>query len=269
MIRELKKFYKANKRDLPWRKTQDPYKILVSEVMLQQTQVERVIPYYERWVKKFPTAKALSKAKLPEVLAMWQGLGYNRRGRYLWASAKVLSKKSSRPSLRGYPQTFSQELFAETKLPGVGPYTKAAVQAFAYNKPTVFVETNIRTVFFHHFPAKEPVSDRELLPLVADALKKSNMEPRDFYAALMDYGSHLKKQGIRLNAKSRHYTRQSAFKGSARELRGAIVRGLLKEPQTLDELTKNLSRKKGEVERELMRLAQEGLVRKGVRWRIT
>lgn len=220
--------------------------------MLQQTQVERVIPYYERWVKKFPTAQSLAKTKLSEVLKMWQGLGYNRRGKYLWEAAKILTE-------RGWGE----------KLPGVGPYTRGAIEAFAHNKPVVFVETNIRTVFFYHFPAKEPVADRELLPLVADALKRSNMEPRDFYAALMDYGSHLKRQGIKLNQKSSHYSKQSAFKGSARELRGALLRELLTRPQTLDELTKNLSRARGEVERELVRLAQEGLVRKGVRWRIT
>lgn len=229
---------------MPWRATRDPYRILVSEVMLQQTQVARVIPYYKNFLKKFPTAKALAKGPLSEVLQAWQGLGYNRRGRYLYEAGKILA----------------QEGWNGRKLPGVGPYTAAAVLAFAHNKPTVFIETNIRTVFFYHLDTKEPMSDAELLPLVEEALKKSKMEPRDFYAALMDYGSDLKAKGVKLNAKSKHYAKQSKFKGSARELRGAILRELLKNPATLAVLAKNLSRKAEEVARELSRLVKDGLI---------
>lgn len=211
LLKELKAFYKKSARaHLPWRATRDPYRILVSEVMLQQTQVERVIPYYERWLKEFPTARVLSMAPLSRVLKAWQGLGYNRRGKYLWEAAKIISKD-------GWGG----------KLPGVGPYTAAAVQAFAHNKPTVFIETNIRTVFFYHLETKESLSDKELLPLVEEALKKSKMEPRDFYAALMDYGSHLKRQGVKLNTKSKHYQKQSKFEGSARQKRAAKLRALL------------------------------------------
>lgn len=195
--------------------------------MLQQTQVERVVPYYERWVKQFPTARVLAMAPLPTVLRAWQGLGYNRRGKYLWEAAKILTKD-------GWGG----------KLPGVGPYTAAAVQAFAHNKPTVFVETNIRTVFFHHlYPSvlqKTGISDKELLPLVEEALKKSKMEPRDFYAALMDYGSYLKKKGVRLNAKSKHYKKQSKFEGSARQKRAAKLRELLGRAATEKELREAL-----------------------------
>jgi A/G-specific adenine glycosylase len=114
------------------------------------------------------------------------------------------------------------------------------VQAFAHNKPTVFIETNIRTVFFHHLETKEPMSDKELLPLVEEALKKSKMEPRDFYAALMDYGSHLKKQGVRLNAKSKHYQKQSRFEGSARQKRAAKLRELLGRGASEKEIRKAL-----------------------------
>lgn len=218
LLRDLKKFYaKDARKHLPWRKTRDPYKILVSEVMLQQTQVERVIPYYKRWVREFPTPRVLAMAPLSRVLKAWQGLGYNRRGRYLWEAAKVLKKEG----------------WSAPKLPGVGPYTKAAVEAFAHNKPTVFIETNIRTVFFHYLSHSNilqndrTISDKELLPLVEEALKRSRMEPRDFYAALMDYGSHLKRQGVRLNAKSKHYKKQSKFEGSARQKRAAKLRVLL------------------------------------------
>lgn len=245
LIRDVKKFYKTDaRRHLPWRKTHDPYKVLVSEVMLQQTQVERVIPYYERWMKAFPTAEALSRATLPQALTLWQGLGYNRRGKYLWESGKVLASAEtflekvlgspvSRPK-RSRARLFSgkvsaplRDIFAEGKLPGVGPYTAAAVRAFAFNEPAVFIETNIRTVFFYYLKNKKVMSDKELLPLVGEALTKSRMEPRDFYAALMDYGSHLKRQGVRLNQKSRHYRKQSKFEGSARQKRAANLRELL------------------------------------------
>ncbi len=255
LLRELKAFYKKEGREhLPWRKTKDPYKILVSELMLQQTQVERVIPFYNRFLKTFPSARALARAPLSRVLQHWQGLGYNRRAKFLHQAAKILTREGWRGQ----------------KLPGVGPYTAGAVAAFAFNKPEVFIETNIRTVFFHHLFQGESleVGDNELLPLVAEALKKSKMQPRDFYAGLMDYGSYLKKQGVRLNNKSKHYTKQSTFEGSARQLRGAILRELLKKTLTLAQLIKNLSpRTKGEIERELKRLQTDGLLlRRGRHW---
>lgn len=245
LLKDLRAFYKKSARaHLPWRATCDPYRILVSEVMLQQTQVERVIPYYERWLKLFPTPRVLAMAPLSRVLKAWQGLGYNRRGKYLWEAGKVLALAETSPekvlgspvsrSERSRARLFSgkvsaplRDIFAETKLPGVGPYTAAAVRAFAFNEPTVFIETNIRTVFFYYLETKEPMSDKELLPLVKEALKKSKMEPRDFYAALMDYGSYLKRQGVRLNAKSKHYSKQSKFEGSTRQKRAAKLRELL------------------------------------------
>jgi A/G-specific adenine glycosylase len=245
LISDLKRFYKQEGRShLPWRVARDPYHVLVSEMMLQQTQVDRVVPFYERFIKKYPTARALGKTKLPEVLKLWQGLGYNRRAKYLHEAAKVLT----------------QEKFIGQKLPGVGPYTRGAVLAFALNKPEVFIETNIRTVFFHYLGGNKVMSDAQLVPLVAEALERSRMEPRDFYAALMDYGSHLKKQGIKLNNRSSHYAKQSKFEGSVRQLRGAILRELLVAPATPAQLQKKIPRSAGEIERELSRLRQEGLV---------
>lgn len=224
LISELKKFYATDARKhLPWRHTRDPYKVLVSEVMLQQTQVDRVVPYYNRFIKKFPTAKKLAKAPLSQVLQEWQGLGYNRRGKYLLEAAKSICTN-------GWGG----------KLPGVGPYTAAAVDAFAHNKPTVFVETNIRTVFFHHLKTTAKTPDAQLLPLVEEALKKSQMPPRDFYAALMDYGSHLKKQGIKLNSRSKHYTKQSKFEGSVRQRRAKNLRRLLASGASDQELERAL-----------------------------
>lgn len=198
--------------------------------MLQQTQVDRVIAYYERWLKEFPTAHVLSMAPLSRVLLAWQGLGYNRRGKYLWEAAKLITKD-------GWGG----------KLPGVGPYTAAAIEAFAHNKPTVFIETNIRTVFLHHFYSNvlqnTRIDDKELLPLVEEALRKSKMEPRDFYAALMDYGSHLKRQGVRLNAKSKHYQKQSKFEGSTRQKRANKLRKLLGRGASEMEIEKALNAK--------------------------
>jgi len=265
LVSELKKFYaKEGRRHLPWRKTRDPYKILVSEVMLQQTQVERVMPYYERWMKEFPTAKALANAKLSKVLKMWSGLGYNRRGKYLWEAAKVLSEaKLPVGGSRGRVHlSRRQGSFAELplKLPGVGPYTRAAVEAFAFNKPGVFIETNIRTVFTHfYFKDKERVSDAELLPLIEKDFKKSKMEPRDFYAALMDYGTHLKKSGIKINKQSKHYRKQKKFEGSDRKVRGAILRELFGGPKTLKQLEKALVEKE-KAPRLLAKLVAEGLL---------
>jgi len=229
----------------------DPYKILVSEMMLQQTQVERVVPYYKKFIKSFPTAASLARAPMSKVHAHWQGLGYNRRAKYLRDAAAILAKHKARA-----PGTAFFE-----GLPGVGHYTARAISAFAYNRKEVFVETNIRTVLFHHGLLKgEKVADEDLLPIVERALKQSKMSPREFYAAMMDYGSHLKKQSVRLNHKSKHYTKQKPFKGSARELRGAILRELVHHQATLSTLVHHIPRSKEEVVHELARLTAEGLV---------
>lgn len=254
LLKELKAFYKKEGRShLPWRKTKDPYKILVSELMLQQTQVERVIPFYNSFIKKFPTAAVLAKAPLSSVLRAWQGLGYNRRAKFLHEAAKQLV------ALKKFPRS-AEEI---EELRGVGHYTARAVAAFAFNAPEVFVETNIRTVFFWHsdFLRQHEVADKDLLPLIAHALKASRMEPREFYAALMDYGAHLKRQGVRLNSKSKHYAKQSKFKGSARELRGAILRELLQHRASLSTLVHRIPATKEDLARELARLAAEGLIK--------
>lgn len=272
LLRELRAHYRARGRShLPWRKTRDPYRILVSELMLQQTQVERVVPFYTRFLKEFRTAHALANATLSRVLSAWQGLGYNRRAKYLHEAAKAITKRGSFPRA-------AEEV---EQLPGVGHYTARAVAAFAFDSPEVFIETNIRTVFFHHFHkgpsfvGKRTVLDSELLPLVAEALKRSRMEPREFYAALMDYGSSLKRSGVKLNTKSAHYVKQSRFIGSARQLRGMIVRELLKKPATTKELSISIARAM-KMERphtqlsgELTRLVKEKLItKKGIRFYI-
>ncbi len=223
-------YEKSGRHDLPWRKTTDPYKIAVSEVMLQQTQVGRVIEKYREFLKAFPTAKALADASLQQVLLQWSGLGYNRRARFLQQMAMHVAQDT-------FPKTFDELL----TLPGVGRYTAAAISAFAYNQPTVMIETNIRTVYLHHFfpHATEPVSDAELLPLIETTLDQEH--PRQWYWALMDYGSFLKSQGVRIHRNSKQYKKQSTFKGSVREVRGGIMKILTRQSATLEQLEQQLS----------------------------
>lgn len=206
-------YKKFGRHNLPWRETRDPYKILVSEVMLQQTQVERVILFYKKFIKKFPTAKKLAQASLSEVLKSWQGLGYNRRAKMLREATKELA---------------SRKIISVSELEtlsGVGPYTARAIVAFAYNEDVIFIETNIRTVIIHHFfPKKKKVSDKEIEKILTQAFPKG--KAREWYSALMDYGAYLKKSGIKLNTKHVNYVKQKKFAGSLREARGAILRTL-------------------------------------------
>ncbi len=270
LLLEIQKYYTEHGRShLPWRQTRDPYKILVSEVMLQQTQVDRVLPKYNAFIKKFPTPAALSKASLHEVLALWSGLGYNRRAKFLYEAAKVVVIK--------YKGKFPTKVTVLESLPGVGPYTARAIAAFAYNEPVVFIETNIRTVFTYYYflqsvknyDISKKVSDTELLPLIEKDLKNSKMEPRDFYAALMDYGTYLKQSGVRLNSKSKHYVKQSKFEGSARQLRGEIIRQLLEVSHTERKLIELVilslkleSNENIRIKKETVTLVKEGLIQK-------
>ena len=248
-------FYKKHGRhDLPWRKTTDPYKILVSEVMLQQTQVERVRGYYEAWLKKFPNVKALAAAPLADVLTMWQGLGYNRRAKMLHDAAKTVARdhKGKMPT--------DPELLVQ--LPGVGPYTARAVAAFSANADVVFIETNLRTVVLHHFfPRKKSVSDAEILAVLAEAFPKGRA--REWYAALMDYGSYLKRSGVKTNARSKEYTKQAAFAGSGRQARGAILKELAKGDASQRRLSGLLGDDRaGQMGEQLKKLLAEGMIRK-------
>ena len=227
--------------------------------MLQQTQVERVIPYYRAWIKKFPTVRALGNAPLSDALTAWQGLGYNRRAKNLHKAATILMK------LPRFPETPE----ALETLPGIGHYTARAIAAFAFNQDVVFVETNIRTALLHHFfPNTTKVDDKDLVPFLAQALPKGRA--REWYSALMDYGSALKRSGVRLNTKVRGYTKQSLFKGSLREVRGAILRTLSKGAQTKAALLSLVGRERAEqVDTALQALLKEGMVeRVGRRFRL-
>ena len=203
-------------RSLPWRETNDPYAILVSEVMLQQTQVTRVGNYYGRFLARFPDPATLAAAPLAAVLELWSGLGYNRRALALHRAAGVLERE--------HAGVMPADRDALLRLPGVGPATAGALLAFAFARPAVFIETNIRRVFLHqYFPAAATVPDAALLPLVARTLDRR--QPRRWYYALMDRGAALGQQRAgNPNRRSAHYSRQSPFAGSRRELRGRVIR---------------------------------------------
>jgi len=240
-------FYKKEGRDLPWRNTTNPYRIWVSEIMLQQTQVARVLPKYKEFLKKFKTIKELSSAPLSEVLSCWQGLGYNRRAKLLHLGAKYIVKE--------HKGVFPKENLES--IPGIGPYTACAIQAFAFNIPNPCIETNIRTVYTHHFFKDRPgVSDKEIFPIIEQTLDKKN--PREWYWALMDYGAYLKASGVRINKKSKHYNKQSVFKGSDREVRGAIIRALTQKKS----IGTVFPDRKEQVEKQIKNLLKEGFIQK-------
>ena len=218
---DIKNFYKKYGRVQPWRHSENTYHVFISEIMLQQTQIPRVLEKFPQFIDRFPTFQALAAATLEEVIAAWQGLGYNRRARFIREIAiKICNDHNGvLPSDPDVLITF----------PGIGPATAGSLCAFAYNKPVVFIETNIRRVFIHSFfdPKEAKVHDNELYSLVKAALDYDN--PREWYYALMDYGTMLAKQGENANRNSAHYTRQPAFEGSDRQIRGAVLRALVQE----------------------------------------
>jgi A/G-specific adenine glycosylase len=214
--------YREHGRDLVWRKTTDPYCILVSEIMLQQTQVDRVALKYPAFIATFPDFSSLASAPLDAVLGAWQGMGYNRR-------AIALQKTAGRV-VAEFDGNLPADVETLATFPGIGKATASSICAFAFNLPVIFIETNIRRVFIHFFfPDKEAVTDAELLPLVEAALFRE--DPRTWYNALMDFGTDLKTVVENPNRRSRHYSRQSAFEGSDRQIRGEILRVLLAEKQ--------------------------------------
>ena len=216
-------------RDLPWRRTHDPYGIWVSEVMLQQTQVARVDGRWQRWLARFPSIDALANAEVADVLEEWQGMGYNRRALSLRAAAQAMVDGG------GEMPSDERELVA---LPGIGPATAAGIRAFAFDLPATYLETNVRTVFLHElFSDAEDVPDSALLPLVRETCPKDasnpDDDPRTWYYALLDYGAHLKRTVPNPSRRSRSHVRQTRFEGSHRQKRAEVVR-LLLEARQLD-----------------------------------
>ena len=221
-------------RDLPWRNTRDPYAILVSEVMLQQTQVSRVLGRWEQWLEAFPTAQSLATAPVTPVLELWQGMGYNRRALNLKRSAEEVVARFG-----GHVPQGREELLS---LPGVGPATAAGVRAFAFCQPGVYLETNVRTVFLHElYQGRDKVRDKELEPLVAVTCPEAGPQVRSWYYALLDYGAHLKRTQPNPSRRSAQHTRQSAFEGSHRQKRAYLLRRVLEAPASTGQLADDLS----------------------------
>lgn len=211
-------FYKTQGRAFSWRMTHNPYHIVVSEVMLQQTQTQRVIEKYEEFITAFPSWKELADASFADVVTVWQGLGYNRRALALHAIAQKV--------VHEYNGVLVPDEQVLLTFPGIGPATAASICAFAFNQPTIFIETNIRTVCLHtFFKDQTMITDKQIMPYVAATLDHSN--PRQWYYALTDYGVKLKKLYPESNKASKHYTKQSTFKGSDRQIRGIILRLLI------------------------------------------
>lgn len=243
-------YYRTHKRVLPWRQTHNPYRILISEVMLQQTQSARVVPKYKEFLKAFPNARVLTEAPVRDVLSLWQGLGYNRRALLLKRTAEAIVTEHKGK----FPKTYN-DLIA---LPGIGPYTASAIMAFAYNLPTAMIETNIRAVFIHFFfPKSKKVPDAKLLPLIEKYMDKENA--REWYNALMDYGAMLKATVPNPSRKSKHHTKQSKFNGSMRQVRGAIIRLYTENPKmSQSRLVTSLPYKPEVIKIQYKKLKEEG-----------
>jgi A/G-specific adenine glycosylase len=242
-------YRRAGRASLPWRHSGDPYAILVSEIMLQQTQVTRVEKYYKKFIKRFPSFRALARARQSDVLKTWQGLGYNRRAMFLKRAAEIIVAQ--------HAGRLPRERAALAQLPGVGKGTSGSLMAFAFNKPEVFIETNIRRVFIHFFfPKRRKVTDAELTRYIERSVDRKN--PREWYWALMDYGAAMSVAGAAMpvgamgaptrrtnpNRRSAHYKKQPPFAGSDRELRGKIMRSTLSQKRnkmSVKELFKELA----------------------------
>jgi len=249
---------------MPWRNTKDPYKILVSEVMLQQTQVARVLPKYKEFLQEFPTLQSLAKTPDKKVLRVWAGLGY-------WKRALSL-KKTAKEILKEHKGKFPKEPKTLESLPGIGPYTARAVACFAFQNQDTFLDTNIRRVYLHFFfppstnsgQATKKVSDKEILTITQKAVWKKN--PREWHYALFDYGAMVLKHK-KINKQSQHYAKQSKFEGSFRSFRTKVMRFLLDQPrQTATTSTIQLLLKKEQSpylpEKILASLVKDGLIKK-------
>lgn len=274
----IRDYYHAHGRDLPWRRMQDPYAIFVSEIMLQQTQVSRVLQQFPLFMTQFPDFATLAAAQQSDVLARWQGMGYNRRALWLKRAAEIV--------VHDHGGQLPTDPAALAQLPGIGPNTAGSIAAFVFNAPSVFIETNIRRVFIHHFftpsviawKSERPrqsrslkpdchatlamtdkvVDDREILSLVEATLDRTN--PREWYFALMDYGAQLPKQVANPNRRSRHYTKQSQFEGSNRQKRAAILRALISSELSLADLSKQLDQPARVLEPIVADLTSEGFI---------
>lgn len=250
--KHIYEYYNLNKRIFSWRDIKDPYRVVVSEIMLQQTQTDRVKAKYEQFISSFPSLDALAGASIAQVIAAWQGLGYNRRALALQSFAQRVNAE--------YGGNIPDNPDILVGFKGIGPATAASIAAFAFNKPTIFIETNIRAVYIHcFFKGHAKVKDSDIMPLVEQTLDLAN--PRQWYYALMDYGVMLKKTHKNPSRKSAHYAVQSKFEGSDRQVRGLILKKLIEVPRlALEVLLEEIPREPEKIIRILEDLEKEGFI---------
>jgi len=239
----LLEWYEEVRRPLPWRETRDPYALLVSEVMLQQTQALRVVPYYERWLDEFPTARTLAEAPVREVLALWSGLGYNRR-------ALALQRAAAHVAEHGWPSDL-------TELPGVGKYTAAAVSSFAWDRDMAAVDTNVRRVLTRR------EGDVDVAARADELLPRGRAAP--FNQAMMELGATVcrprnpdcaqcpvERGCLRLVVTPARRVKQARFEDTDRWARGRVIASLLEE--------KDIPLQGERLERALVGLERDGLI---------
>lgn len=245
-------YIKHGRHAMAWRHTTNPYRIVVSEVMLQQTQVNRVALKYPEFIKQFPTFASLAKASVADVLGAWQGLGYNRRALNL--------KKLAEAVMKHYKGKLPQDPVLLDELPGIGEATASSIAAFAFNMPVAFIETNIRRVYIHFFfTNKKNVHDSDILAVLSRTLDANN--PREWYWALMDYGSMLASAVKNPNRRSAHYVKQPKFEGSLRQVRGAILKLLVKHKKcTAAEVAKQTAKPADRINEALASLEKDGFI---------
>lgn len=241
-------WWDENRRTFPWRETTDPYLIMVSEIMLQQTQASQVSSKYSEFVEKFPTAKKLAIASKADILTIWSGLGYNRRALWLQEAARTISE------LGDFPQT-PEELI---KLKGIGAYAARSILIFAFNFDIATVDTNIRRILIAENFAYEETSEKQLFEIATELLPLG--KSRDWHNALMDYGATFltsRKAGI--SPTSKHI----CFKGSDREKRGQILKFVLENKEaSISDLRKLLRTNKAHLDAILEKMIKEGLLTK-------
>jgi A/G-specific adenine glycosylase len=242
-------YFQQHQRTMPWRTKTSPYYVLVSEIMLQQTQVGRVLPKFNEFITEFPDFSHLADAPQADVLVHWQGLGYNRRARYLHQIAKQVVHEHN-----GDLPLVKEALVA---MPGIGENTAGAILTYVANLAEIFIETNIRTCILHHFfEDQSNIADTSLVQVHREVFDYTN--PRQWCWALMDYGSHLKREHANPSRQSAHHQKQTAFEGSRRQLRGRVIQLLRDGPQSVSGLHQHL--KDERLNAVLMNLQAEKLI---------
>ncbi|NTV21614.1 MAG: Fe-S cluster assembly protein HesB [Chlorobium limicola] len=249
--RKIFAFYGDSRRSFPWRETRDRYAVMVSEIMLQQTQADRVVPKFTAWMGRFPDVAALASAPLRDVLALWSGLGYNSRGQRLQSCARMVTERFG-----GVVPAAPAEL---KTLPGIGDYTCRSIPVFADNLDVAAVDTNIRRIIIHEFALPEETSKRSI-QIAAEQLLPPGRS-RDWHNALMDYGSLCLTSRI---TGIRPLTKQSKFRGSKRWYRGMIMKELVASDQVfLEELDARYGDCSWNIREIVGDLVREGLVEEG------